>query len=463
MPRYDTGLYQDTMGRLSDYVKQKLPPEVVEQITSEVDRNIFGGKVTLPKIARFGQSLIGRTPEEQIINFGTPTITGLKVGSFGAEFAPKDISNLFQRATKALEESGIPQLPKSPVRGNMAYGYSLDPDTTCPKQGCISSVIDKFKDFMKIPQEKPIGFGQYNVIRNTMKDAGIEVPCAQCYTQAHRIKGTTMATSMEGIGTYNDQIIKLKGASKPFKKMMEESGAMRWLSNTDAKPQHIPIFMEALYDASQRGLPIGAYTKQPWFAEAFGPSGANINISIAGKTDNFGNLIPDLENGIDWGTAFKIRSKYPNVSTTMVSLDPKATELALNNPNIDHIIPLKRSAYSGTEMQTIIEGAIPHAEHEPAIPALIKQSWDKNKVQEYLFKKGESIPYAQYLNHPNYMKLITEWGKFGDKNSIIPVIPKVNDKVIKEMATVQKMQEYGTSYAPPKNLMNRIISNLSNE
>jgi hypothetical protein len=61
MPRYDTGLYQDTMGRLSDYVKQKLSPDVVEQITSDVDRNIFGGKVTLPKIVRFGQSLMNKT------------------------------------------------------------------------------------------------------------------------------------------------------------------------------------------------------------------------------------------------------------------------------------------------------------------------------------------------------------------------------------------------------------------
>jgi len=61
MPRYDTGLYQDTMGRLSDYVKHKLSPDVVEQITSDVDRNIFGGKVTLPKIVRFGQSLMNKT------------------------------------------------------------------------------------------------------------------------------------------------------------------------------------------------------------------------------------------------------------------------------------------------------------------------------------------------------------------------------------------------------------------
>jgi hypothetical protein len=86
MPRFDTGLYQDAMGRLSDYVKQKLSPEVVEQITSDVDRNIFGGKVTLPKIVRFGQSLIGKTPQDQMTNFVTPV--GMPIGYHGT-LSPK--------------------------------------------------------------------------------------------------------------------------------------------------------------------------------------------------------------------------------------------------------------------------------------------------------------------------------------------------------------------------------------
>jgi len=135
MPRYDTGLYQDTMGRLADYVKQKLPPDVVEQITSDVDRNIFGGKVTLPKIVRFGQSLIGKTPQEQLTNFFTPI--GMPIGYHGTLSPKWFASKLPEESFTMLDRMIGPHFAKDPkVANKFAEGlYRTNPSHLYDEMG----------------------------------------------------------------------------------------------------------------------------------------------------------------------------------------------------------------------------------------------------------------------------------------------------------------------------------------
>jgi hypothetical protein len=170
MPRYDTGLYQDTMGRLADYVKQKLPPDVVEQITSDVDRNIFGGKVTLPKIVRFGQSLIGRTPEEQLTNFVTPVGMYVKpkwgeTGSFSALFDKKP------RVEISDAESKLTGMARNLINSNSTKrnsSYPLNKVIEHPELFKRYPELEKTK--VKLSKTKPSSFDGQTLVLNTNPD-----------------------------------------------------------------------------------------------------------------------------------------------------------------------------------------------------------------------------------------------------------------------------------------------------
>ena len=163
------------------------------------------------------------------------------------------------------------------------------------------------------------------------QDPRVEVLLKQADKYA---QGAVKAKARQAFVPYESQVFDLPPSM--VKKINDRAG-LRFFSSTDFKYDHMLDLMQAISDASARGLKGHAYTKITEFAEVFGGTGMKIGISLF--ADGTVSPTENLKHGAEWSKAKELRKKHKDVGTVMVITNDEQLEWAMGEEWIDMIIP----------------------------------------------------------------------------------------------------------------------------
>jgi hypothetical protein len=229
---------------------------------------------------------------------------------------------------------------RSSFKSNPEYGGSIDSSTICAKRrlqtGTIDAIQRALPDYVMTAED-------FLRIRRMMKDRGYEVSCGLCFvessrkniakyasqfmkewnsqhpenkvnmTQINTVMGLedTRINNKEVYAAYEKFMNKLAQRKPKLFEMRSEydndiikhfrnddsveeknkRGGMRINSFSDFEIVHLIDMMQVIMDMSNVGLAGQAYTKVREFAEALGPTGLKINMSmIAAGVDENGRI-----------------------------------------------------------------------------------------------------------------------------------------------------------------------------
>ena len=251
-------------------------------------------------------------------------------------------AEVFQKALDIQRDVDMEPLffkfnPTKPwFEGNAEYIKSTDPDLLCQRSEGVDTAVNYLK--------KTLGKRYVNdmawELRARAKNAGLQVPCPQCYVFSARTKsGTAMQKKyVVGLGGYNGNLVRMR-SKENIDKIRHDS--LRHYSSTDFKAEHIPGLIAEMVEAVSMDLSTAAYTKQGDLARIFAPAGMYINLSVG----------RDSEVGMDMEEALELREKHPTVGLIYVGYTDAEILGALRNPNIDHVIPWHGSGRKKTDLE----------------------------------------------------------------------------------------------------------------
>lgn len=246
---------------------------------------------------------------------------------------------------------------------------------------------------------------------------------------------------------YNNHI--LKWAKSRIDNLNKHYG-LRMYSFSDYSPAFILENMQMITDAAVRGLKMLAYTKELDFVKIFAPTGMNINISVFGHQQN-GMISQDAMQGADWEQAQKLRKKYGNVGITFVATNDEQVEWAMAQDWVDVVIPFhlvrtgaKVADYFGWKNYSGMQADVKTKAWKSGNATSIYPSEHHNDKAAYLAvleKNGLSPRFAQWLDNPNYMKLVNETRRSADETPIVQPIFET-DAALKSIETMRKKGGY---------------------
>ena len=244
---------------------------------------------------------------------------------------------------------------------------------------------------------------------------------------------------------YNSDILKL--SDKAIDLMNREYG-VRFYSYSDFHPAFILENMQMFTDAAVRGLKGLAYTKDLDYVRIFADTGVNINVSckaIDGTTDM------DAMQGADWTEAQELRNKYKNVGIVMVCTSDEQVEWALAQDWVDMVLPYHTcfsaevgKAFNWKDYRTFqsdktIKGA--WSEKAGNVKSISPYQHANSRAKYLQLCKENNLEprFSQWLDNPNYMKLVIETRQAYNKTK--PLQPKFNLDAAKE--SIAKMKKRG--------------------
>lgn len=242
---------------------------------------------------------------------------------------------------------------------------------------------------------------------------------------------------------YNSDILKLSDSAID---LMNKEYGVRFYSYSDYHPAFILENMQMFTDAAVRGLKGLAYTKDLDYVRIFADTGVNINVSckaIDGTTEM------DAMQGADWAEAQELRSKYKNVGVVMVCTSDEQVEWALAQKWVDCVLPYHTcfsaevgKAFDWKDYRTFQSDKKITGWNKDTDVASISPYQHENNKEKYLklCEENHLEPrFSQWLDNPNYMKLVVETRQAYNKTK--PLQPKFNLDAAKE--SIEKMRKRG--------------------
>lgn len=269
------------------------------------------------------------------------------------------------------------------------------------------------------------------------------------YSWLHtKAQGASRANKMKPYSEYRGELMAL---SDEDVERFNKAGGFRMHSSTDYKPEHAFDIAQFMIDAQRKGLKLVAYTKQPSFVDAFGATGAKINMSIdmLGGLTKDGKPSPILEGdtGFNWESAKAYREKYPNAGTIAVALNDEQLKWALDQDWIDYVIPhhgnIKLSHdtmvkdYSTVQNPKDIkgfkrDGSMKLSSGKSKVDwKMTTHEMSKEKFLQIMNENKVHPQFSEFIDHPNYMKMIAEYARYDSPQNPIDA-SKINFKVLQE-------------------------------
>ena len=157
-------------------------------------------------------------------------------------------------------------------------------------------------------------------------------------------RGMMTGRLFEGYAEYKREI--LDWDDKKVKKV-NDAGGLRIFSFSDFEAHHLIDIVQVISDAAARGVMIQGYTKVPEFAKAIRNTKVKLNRSLIplGDTgiqevDGKKVLTYDPVEGIDVNSEnFLDESNNPNVGNVLVGINDEQIRMAMEDANVDYIIP----------------------------------------------------------------------------------------------------------------------------
>lgn len=276
------------------------------------------------------------------------------------------------------------------------------------------------------------------------RDSSLE---AQINDARKYAQGASWAKKRISYRAYNNHI--LKWTTNRIENLNKHYG-LRMYSFSDYSPAFILENMQMITDAAVRGLKMLAYTKELDFVKIFAPTGMNINISVFGHQQN-GMISQDAMQGADWEQAQNLRKKYGNVGITFVATNDEQVEWAMAQDWVDVVIPFhlvrtgaKVADYFGWKNYSGMQADVKSKAWKKGDATSIYPSEHHNDKAAYLaaLEKNNLTPrFAQWVDNPNYMKLVNETRRSADETPLVqPVFD--TDAALKSIETMRKRGGY---------------------
>lgn len=225
--------------------------------------------------------------------------------------------------------------------------------------------------------------------------------------------------------SYTGELLKL---SKGWIDKLTSEYGLRFYSFSEYTPAFIVENMQMVRDAALRGLKGLAYTKELDFAKIFAPTGLNINCSMYGRRDAEGNIVADTRQGADWNEVKELREKHPNIGGVFVATDDAMVEWALAQNFIDVVIPF-HIVRTGQEIADFYgwtnyskDQADKNEKGHTKYISPAEHHNDKATFLELCQKEGYTPRFSQWIDNPNYMKLVNETRRSVDETGQIKPI-----------------------------------------
>ena len=311
---------------------------------------------------------------------------------------------------------------------------------------------ERFNTFIKIAEGKlPMAGAMYmantRILNENINSKIVPNAIKEQLKQARKYaQGAVKAHGRIYYATYNGQILRVKQSKIDE---WNRTYGLRMYSFSDFSPAFILENMQMVTDASVRGLRMLAYTKEREFIEIFGSTGMAVNISISGVADGNGGYHCDGMQGMDWSTAKSLRDQYPAAGTVYVAKDDAEVEWAMAQDWIDTVIPFHISYGSAMMQRNMGWKNYSGQQSEKKLLGWNKDNGDKttiypsehqNDKETYLRLCEEnnlSPKFQQFIDNPNYMKLVNETRL--SPNDMSPVQPIFNETAaeatLKQFAT----------------------------
>jgi hypothetical protein len=248
-------------------------------------------------------------------------------------------------------------------------------------------------------------------------------------------QSASWAKKQQNYVAYRDDILKL--SDKVIKDLNQHYG-LRWYSFSDYSGAFIVENMQQITDASLRGLKGLAYTKDTDFAKIFAPTGMNINISVYAKKIN-GEYQIDAAQSANIDEAIALRKKYPNVGIVVTATDTDGVNWALNQEWSDVVIPF-HIVRSGQDVANFYNWELFNDSQSDTIDN--QDLWQayldrigKKKASKNIYpnehkndfetykrlceERGLKPRFSQFIENPNYMKLVNETRQTDDQTSAL--------------------------------------------
>ena len=167
----------------------------------------------------------------------------------------------------------------------------------------------------------------------------------QAWKAFNNARGMSSARLLTNEAEYQRQILKY---NKARVKAINDLGGLRVFSFSDFEEFHLLDIVQAVQDCAAMGIKIQFYTKVPSFALLMAGTKAKGNLSLIPKGDlgyEIRNgkrvLVYDPVEGIDFNNPDfkKVARGNPNIGTILVGINDEHIRTAMEDDNIDYIIP----------------------------------------------------------------------------------------------------------------------------
>ena len=211
-------------------------------------------------------------------------------------------------------------------------------DLSATKKEVMQKVLDLVGDDTHIPTiYELLEAGAY-----TLRESHPNI--FEAFVVFNNSRGMQSGRLFEGYAEYKREI--LDWDDKKVKKV-NDAGGLRIFSFSDFEAHHLIDIVQIISDAAARGVMIQGYTKVPEFAKAIRNTKVKLNRSLIplGDTgiqevDGKKVLAYDPVEGIDVNSEnFLDESNNPNVGNVLVGINDEQIRMAMEDANVDYIIP----------------------------------------------------------------------------------------------------------------------------
>lgn len=238
---------------------------------------------------------------------------------------------------------------------------------------------------------------------------------AQIVTDAYKYaQAASWAKKVNRFSAYVDEIARF--SKRTVTKLNGQYG-LRFYSFSDFSPAYFLETMQQIEDAAVMGLKGLAYTKSADFVKTFGDTNMLINMGTFAYVGN-GQVVEDSMYGMPWKQAQELRKEFPNASVVMVATNDTVLEWALDQDWIDIVIPhhlvktgeeiARKFAFKDYTASSSDKKTVAWKKGDKSTIYPTEHLNDKETYLRLLEENNLLPRFAEYLDNPNYMKLVNE-------------------------------------------------------
>ena len=174
--------------------------------------------------------------------------------------------------------------------------------------------------------------------------------------------GTTRKNQVQNPFLTQEPTKAADGVKNAVKRAKQQNliGGQRLQSTSDFRPEWGLDYMMAFLELQAVGSKVQMYTKVAEAVDLLASMGGDINLSIMGQGQGWheenGKKVLDYSDvtGMKYETAKALKDKYDNVQMILVGMNDTHIRLALENPDIDFVIPWHSSGNSKDALASMI-------------------------------------------------------------------------------------------------------------